>query len=291
MYNLLLDTNFQKINKRWKLNNCDYKGGYLIGKSKIYSIEQVITLPDPTKLYFSLDYINLDPNIENIWVGIQSGDVLEVNKKSSKMHKRVRLSVIDSIKVETVKLIFIVEAKEENTKIYIDSPLLLDLNYLHKQHWTKYFLDRFLHYKHGYSYQNEYFQNEITLNNEDFYSVNQIEAQGVTGILTTLKHSEDWFKISCNLINGSYYLAKLDYEEINNYGQIYFKYGEYISENINNNQLYIIFKANNDNQLKIIMENKEEINYCVNLKHLMIIKLDNMNIDIEDIPHIPFIDN
>ena len=38
-YNLLLDTNFQKLNHRWKLTNCEYKDGYLIGSSKIYSIE------------------------------------------------------------------------------------------------------------------------------------------------------------------------------------------------------------------------------------------------------------
>ena len=119
-YNLLLDTNFQKLNQRWKLTNCQYKDGYLIGNSKIYSIEQTITLPNPTKLYFSLDYINFDSNIQNVWVGIQSKDVLESNKKQVKNHKRVRLSVIDDIKIETIKVIFIVEAKTESSKIYID---------------------------------------------------------------------------------------------------------------------------------------------------------------------------
>ena len=289
-YNLLLDTNFQKLNQRWKLTNCQYKDGYLIGNSKIYSIEQTITLPNPTKLYFSLDYINFDSNIQNVWVGIQSKDVLESNKKQVKNHKRVRLSVIDDIKIETIKVIFIVEAKTESSKIYIDSPLLIDLIYQHKGGWLKYFLDKFLHYKHGYCYSNIYKQNEITLDNEDFYSVNQSEEQGNVGILTTLKQPRDWFDISCNLCKGSYYLAKLDYEEVNQYGQIYFKYGEYMSENIDDNQLYIIFRADG-NTLKIMMENDSELNYCVNLKHLLVIKLDNMNIDIKDMPHIPFIEN
>ena len=133
----------------------------------------MITLPDPTKIYFSLDYVALNPNIKNVWVGVQSKDVLEANKKHTKHHKRTRLSVIDDAKVETIKVIFIVESVTENTKIYIDSPLLVDLNYLHKSHWPKYFLDRFLHYKNGLCYKNEYSQNEITLNNEDFYSVHQ----------------------------------------------------------------------------------------------------------------------
>ncbi len=31
--------------------------------------------------------------------------------------------------------------------------------------------------------------------------------------------------------------------------------------------------------------------YSVNLKHILIIKLDNMNIDVADIPHIPFVES
>ena len=63
-----------------------------------------------------------------------------------------------------------------------------------------------------------------------------------------------------------------------------------MSENIDDTQLYIIFRADG-NTLKIMMENDSELNYCVNLKHLLVIKLDNMNIDIKDMPHIPFIEN
>ena len=38
-YNLLLDTTFKKLNKNWKLTNCEYNNGYLIANSKMYSIE------------------------------------------------------------------------------------------------------------------------------------------------------------------------------------------------------------------------------------------------------------
>ena len=96
-YNLLLDTEFQKIHKRWKLTNCTYDSGYLKGKSNLYSIEQTITLPDPTKLYLSFDYITFDPNIKSIQIGIQSDDVLKVSKKAVKLHKRTRISVIDDV--------------------------------------------------------------------------------------------------------------------------------------------------------------------------------------------------
>jgi hypothetical protein len=69
-YNLLLDTSFKKLNKHWKLTNCTYEDGYLKGNSKIYSIEQEIVLPDPTKLYFAMDYIVKDRRIKSIYIGI-----------------------------------------------------------------------------------------------------------------------------------------------------------------------------------------------------------------------------
>lgn len=71
-YNLLLNTNFnnKKDIKHWKLVNCEFKNGYLISNDNIFSIEQEIILPDPTKLYFSMDYICFDKNITSIYCGI-----------------------------------------------------------------------------------------------------------------------------------------------------------------------------------------------------------------------------
>ena len=80
-YNLLLDTEFKQLNKRWKLTNCEYQNGYLISSAKIYSIEQEIVLPNPTKLYFGLDYICFSKDIKKIYCGIQINDILEVNVK------------------------------------------------------------------------------------------------------------------------------------------------------------------------------------------------------------------
>ena len=72
-YNLLLNTNFNNKTsnlKYWKLTNCEFKNGYLISNDNIFSIEQEIILPDPTKLYFSMDYICFDKNITSIYCGI-----------------------------------------------------------------------------------------------------------------------------------------------------------------------------------------------------------------------------
>ena len=46
------------------------ENGYLISNANIFSIEQEIILPDPTKLYFGLDYICFDKNIKFVYCGI-----------------------------------------------------------------------------------------------------------------------------------------------------------------------------------------------------------------------------
>lgn len=291
-YNLLLDTNFQTLDTQstWKLTNCRYDNGYLIGESKIYSIEQTLTIPTTTKIYFGLDYICLDPNISNVLIGIQSKHILEANRKTPKTHKRKRISIINDVK-DTIKLIFIIESKVENSRIYIDSPLLVDLNYLGKSCWARWALNKSLVFRQGYCYKNIYKQNELSLDNPDFQSSYLINKKATTGIISTLNGNRALLTIQAPLNPGSYYLVKLEYEEINNYGQTYLKYGEFLSEPLGNTQLYLIFRANSHNSLELMIENEEELKYSINLRHLLIINIDKLNIDVGDIPHIPFIDN
>ena len=103
-YNLLLDTNLDtvynnsrsgnvtlkndsnNIGKHWKLTNCYYCDGYLVSSDTIYSIEQEITLTNPTKLYFSMDYIAFNKDIKKIYIGIQCGDTLETTIKKPKFN-------------------------------------------------------------------------------------------------------------------------------------------------------------------------------------------------------------
>lgn len=195
-YNLLLDTNFNSISKHWKLTNCEYKDGYLVGNSTIYSIEQEIILPDPTKLYFSMDYICFDSNIKSLYCGIFSENgVLETNKKKPRFRKRKRISVVDKLLTEKVKVMFIVEAKTEDTRIYIDSPLLVDLIYQRKDSWPRWMLNSILDYRYGYDYTNLYPVSEIPLETEDFSSPYTKTEQGKTGILATVTET-DWFRIT-----------------------------------------------------------------------------------------------
>lgn len=288
-YNLLLDTNFTHIDKHWKLTNCEYKDGYLIGNSTTYSIEQEIVLPDPTKLYFSIEYICFDSNVQSLYCGIfNENGILEATKKKVNIRKRKKLAVVDQSLTEKVKVMFIIEAKTPNTRIYIDSPLLIDLKYQGKDNWPKWMLKKALDYRYGYDYTNIYPYSEINLNNEDFKSVYTETEQGKIGILAKVIE-KDWFKINCNLIQNHIYLIKLDYEQINSYGDMYLSYGEVISEFLDEEQLYVVFKANDKDEIKLHVENKEELPYLINLKHIMILDITNLKIDEDDIPHLPFI--
>ena len=290
-YNLLLDTEFKKINKHWKLTNCEYHNGYLIANSNIYSIEQEIVLPNPTKLYFGLDYVCFDKNIKKIYCGIQINGILEVNVKEPILRRRKRISVVDNSKeAEKIKVKFIIEAKTDNTKIYIDSPLLLDLTYHNKDWWPRWMLNKVLDYRYGYDYDNLYKNGpDINVNNIDFNlsDVNIEEAK--TGIIAHIT-KKSIFKLSNDLKFGRYYLLKLDYEQINKYGLIYCKYGEIISTHIDDEQLYMVFKSDSLNSnLQIILDNNYELPYLINLKRILLIDITDLRVDEDDIIHLPFV--
>ena len=101
---------------------------------------------------------------------------------------------------------------------------------------------------------------------------------------------QDWFNIDAELIPDTHYLLKLDYEQLNTYGSISAEYGEYQSIEVNSDQLYLVFKANTEHNLKVIVNNPEALPYLLNLKHLLLVNLDSdLKIDADDIPHLPFI--
>lgn len=293
-YNLLLDTNIinnnNQISEHWKLTNCYYRDGYLVSNDTFYSIEQEISLPNLTKLYFSMDYIAFDKNIKKVYIGIQCGDTLESTIKKIKFNNRHRISVIHNVDTEKIKVRFIVEAKTKDTKLYIDSPLLVDLHRMGKDSWPKWMLNRYLDYRQGYNYKNLYKECEITLQNEDFKSAFSTTQEANIGILSTLKRSEDWYGLNFESISDRYYLIKLDICQVNQYGEIYMQYGEILSEQIDDEQLYIIFKADNVNQLKIKMKNNESLQYVVNLKRVLIVDITDRGFEDRDIIHLPFID-
>lgn len=286
-YNLLLDTGFNHTDKHWKFTNCSYENGYLRGTAKVYSIEQEIVLPDPTRLYFSIEYIAKNKDIKHVYAGIQTGDILEATKKAVHQNRRIRLSVVDKIKCEKVKVIFIVEAKTETSSIYIDSPLLVDLIANNKNYWPKSVLNTLLDYRQGYLYENIYKESELSTDNKDFSSVTTPTEPAKQGLLAEVK-CNDWFHIQCPIKANTYYLVKLDYQELNLYGNLYLKYGDQISVKIKD-QLYLLFKGTSTERLLLYVENSEVLPYLLNLKHLLVIDLTNTKLTEDDIMHLPFI--
>ena len=290
-YNLLLDTNFTKINKHWILTNCVYENGYLKATedNMIFSIEQEIILPDPTKVYFGIDYICFDKNVKAIYCGIFTEDgELKATRKKPIIKSRKRISAIATMAVEKLKVMLVVESKTPGSKIYIDGPLLIDLNHQHKKDWPRWVLNRCLDYRYGYDYENEYHKSEITIENPDFISVYTKTKEANIGMVATVKEN-DWFRLSHSFKEDNYYLIKLDYSQINDYGEVYLKYGEIYSTILGKDQLYIIFKANKNDEFRLILENHEELPYLVNLKHILVVNLTHVKLEEDDIIHLPFI--
>jgi hypothetical protein len=81
----------------------------------------------------------------------------------------------------------------------------------------------------------------------------------------------------------------LDFKEINNLGDIYFQYGVLKSSRIEDEQIWLVFKANDNLNLQLVIESNDALDYKINLKHLMIIDITNLKLLKNDISNLPFI--
>lgn len=284
-FNLLIGSNFNTLD-RWKFINCEYKDGYIISNKKLFGIEQELILPDITKLYFRTKYFTDSNKIETITIGIQNGKLLEVNKKNVIPNKEALISTVVQAKQEKIKAHIIFESKEEINKVKIIEPLLLNLNSLHKSTWLKWVLDKTVDYLKGYEYKNEYSASEINNSINDFKDV-KLEKAKIGSIISTLQNIS--ININAKLIEDHFYLIKLDYKNINDLGKIYFQYGISKSLNWNDEQIYLVFKANKTLDLKLNIENKEVLPYQINLKHILLVDMTYLNLMQEDIGYLPFI--
>ena len=284
-YNLLLDTSFNKMDN-WKFTNCRYEDGYLISSDKVFGIEQQLILPNPTKLYFRWNYKIETQGVNNVYIGIQNGKILNADRRVPRINKNQTISVIDNAKSEKITLQFIFESRNKENKVSINSPILVDLNHLGKSTWLKWILDRTIFFMNGYSYTNLYSTSEIKSDSKDFQGFDL--EQGKVGVIANCEQELE-IPLSAVFTPGNYYLIKLDYEQINRFGEMFLTYGASKSIAYGEDQLYLVIKGDAYNQLKLKICPKDIISYKVNLKHLMIINITNMKLQKEDIPHLPFI--
>lgn len=283
-YNLLLDTEFKQNN--WKFTNCRLENGMLISTDKVFGIEQELTLPDPTKLYFKFTYTALNPSLKDVKIGIQTNDVIHVNKRFIRWNKTQKISVVENVEQEKIKLHLIFESDTKVNKVYIKNPILIDLVQQGKSTWLKSILDRTIRYRYGYAYKNLFKTSELKDDLEEFKNLN-IESAKI-GSIVSLKNKEI-INLNAKFIRNQYYLAKLDFKEINNLGDIYFQYGVLKSSRIEDEQIWLVFKANDNLNLQLVIESNDALDYKINLKHLMIIDITNLKLLKNDITNLPFI--
>lgn len=283
-YNILLNSSLSHNNSNWKTINCTLVDNIITSTNKVFGIEQELTLPDMTTLYFRVVYKALN-SIKNVKIGIQNGDVLEVNTQLPKLNKLQKISIVDRAKQETIKLHIIFESDTYVNKVHIKEPLLVDLNHLNKSTWTKGLLDKVLKYRAGYTYNNLFDFSELT---SDVLTLNSGKlSEAKIGSILTTKDSIT-FNLPLDTKKNHFYLIKLDYENINNFGKVGFRYGFLKSKDLLE-QSYIIFKATDSNIPTLNIEAGDIIEYKVNLKHLMAIDITDLNLLQEDIEKLPFI--
>lgn len=283
-YNSLLDTEF--INNKWEFINCKYESGVFVSNSKIFGISQELVLPNKSKLYLRTKYRTYNKGIFSVKVGIQYGDRLSINQRVPDFNKLQQISVIDEVKTEKVKLHIIFESIEDINKVSIYEPLLVDLNTVGKSTWVKCILDKTLSFREGYSFTNIYKSGEIKPTFEDFSNINLEDAK-IGSIINTNSNID--VTLNAKLIENHLYLAKLDFEEINRFGDIYFQYKFLKSSKLDNEQSYLIFKADGENNLKLCIDSNDIINYKVNIKHILLIDITRMRILKSDIEYLPFV--
>lgn len=281
-YNLILDSKFEN-NSHWKFINCEYSNGYLLSNKKVFGIEQELILPKSCKLYFRINYMVDNISVNNVKIGIQYGKRLECNEKIPKLRKTEYISMIHTSSEGKIKLHLIFESNSDINKIYVDKPVLVDLNPLNKSTWLKWLLDKTICYRNGYKYLNLLGYCELKNKVEEFTSFKN----GKTGIIFHDLESKQ-VKINAKISDNHFYLLKMDFKEVNQLGNIYFKYGALKSTRVDN-QLFLLFRGKEDKEITLNIEPNDVLPYQINLRHLMIIDITKMNLIKEDIFYLPFI--
>lgn len=276
-YNLLLNTSFNDLST-WKFINCTYKDGYLYSTSNVFGIEQELTLPNISKLYFRAEYKTETASVTNIKIGVQSNKVLDINEQVPKYNKLQTISLIDIPKSPVIKVHIIFESSLPNNKVCIQHPILVDLNRLNMSTILRWKADKVVKYREESVYQNLLNYNKVTVNNFE-------TTENGTMVKTLVPLHAD---IDYKLEKGKHYLLKISYNDVNDLGDTYIKYGVLKSAKVGN-QSYLVFKAVEDKELSIDIVPNDVLPYVVNLKNILLIDLDTITIDKEDVLFLPYI--
>lgn len=278
-YNLLFDTKFQETPSQWKFTNCSLQKGYLVSNHSIFGISQEIVLPQVNKLYLRFNYNILKSQVKKIKCGIQYNDELFVSEKSTKLQSNQTISIVENHIGEKITIHLIFESDKNINVVKVFEPLLCDLGTLGKSTWIKSILDKTLKYKDGLCYRNLLSYSQITP------EIFNLEKAKIGSIVST--ETPTTYKIEADLVNGKKYLLKLDYRSINNLGKTSLAYGILKSKSLTN-QEFLLFKADGVNKLEIDLTPDDILPYQVNLRNLLLVDIEKLNISLDDIPYLPY---
>lgn len=283
-YNLLFDTKFTNVNNNWKYINCRFENGRLISSNKVFGIEQELLIPGSIKMYFACDFNILNSNIERVILGVQKGDTLEANRSYPVKNKNQKLSLVETSGEDKIKLHLIFESTEEENIVEVKKPIACNLTEESKVTWVKWLLDDLVTYRDGLLYKNQLGYSEIV---PSIFPEVKLDEAKIGSIIST--NTEEKLKINAKLIKGKRYLLKLDFEEINQLGNINLSYGVITSSKLENNQLALSFRASENIDLLLNIKGNYDLPYLVNLKHLVLIDTESLSIENKDIAYLPFI--
>lgn len=290
-YNLLIDSELQNTDKSWTLVNCSYDNGILTSNRKIFGIKQKLILPNTTKVYYRFNYKLF--NLCRVKIGIKVKDTLTIMEQHpSKTNINRLISIVKTVEDEEIEIHLIFESDNNLNKVEIFQPMLIDLNRFNIAFKIKTWLDRKIKYRKSYSYENclEYpVINKKALDKGYWLSEGDYKIDTSShGILLTIK---DQLKIwqETKLEIGKYYLFKLDYKALNNFGNIYLSSSKLTGYD-GIEQLYVVFKYNGKNIPIINIKANQELPFLVILKRALLIDISKLNLQKEDIWRLTYID-
>lgn len=290
-YNLLIDSELKNTNKSWTLVNCSCDNGILISNKKIFGLKQKLILTDLTKVYFRFNYKLFD--ICNVKIGINiNGTLTIVEQNPSKVNIDKLISIVKTIESKEIELHLIFESNKDINKVLIYHPILVDLNRFNIAFKLKIWLDRKIKYRKSYSYENCLPYPIISKKSLDkgyWLSEGEYKIDNTSHgiILTTQSEVKIWQDVSLQL--GHYYLFKLDFKALNEFGNIYLSSNK-LSSYDGIEQLYVVFKYNGKNIPIINMKGGQELPFIVLLRRALLIDINKLNLQREDIDRLTYID-
>lgn len=283
-YNLLIDSEFKKIDKYWELINCSYSNGNLISNNKTFGIKQRLTLKGINKVYFRFLYKALG-DLKRVAIGIQKDSTLYINEAFPRNNIDSFISIVETLKGDSITLHLIFESDKEDNKVEIRRPLLVDIEPF--KYEVKYKLDQLLDYRRGHSYYNQFKSDNFK--KEDWEIEGNCDVEAVEEGIIIKSLGEITLKPKQQLIDSHLYLIKCSYKSINDLGSISIK-SNLTSGTTTKEQIFMIFKASEKDKVRIEIDSKAKIESIISLENILLVDISEQSLKLkeDDLERLPY---